>query len=83
MSSLPEILESGPNTLTIGLPGNKRIYFSYKTPIAFYTPKTGLVVRQNDWSVTTGRHLNAIDGDDKAGRIPGEEFERRLSEIFS
>ncbi len=68
MSNLPEILESGPNTLTIGLPGNKRIYFSYKTPIAFFTPRSGLVVRQNDWSVTTGKHLNAIDDGNKANR---------------
>jgi len=83
MSNLPEILESGPNTLTIGLPGNKRIYFSYKTPIAFYTPKIGLVVRQNDWSTTTGKHLNAIDGGNKAERIPCKEFEERLELWFS
>jgi hypothetical protein len=83
MSNIPEILESGPNTLTIGLPGGKQISFSYKTPIAFYTPKTGLVVRRNDFSATTGKHLNAIDGGgNKAARMPGAEFERQIAELF-
>jgi len=80
-----EILEQGPNTTTIGI-GDKRIYFSYKTPIAFYTPSghecAGLIVRQNDWSTTTGKHLNAIDGGNKAARIPGPQFEQLLSETF-
>jgi hypothetical protein len=82
MSNLPEILESGPNTLTIGLPGNKRIYFSYKTPIAFYTPETGRVVRQNDWSTTTGKHLNAIDGGNKGDRLSSKDFEAQLAAWF-
>jgi len=81
-----EILEQGRNTTTIEI-GNKRIYFSYKTPIAFYTPSghecAGLVVRQNDWGPTTSKHLNAIDGGNKAARIPGAEFERLLSETFN
>ena len=58
-----------------------QVYFSYKTPIAFRTFKTGLVIRENDWGPTTGKHLNAIDSD-KSRRIPGEQFERRLAEAF-
>ena len=38
------------------------VYFSYKTPVAFETIETGLVVRENDWGPTTGKHLNWIDG---------------------
>jgi len=77
-----EILEQGRNTTTIGI-GNKRIYFSYKTPIAFYTPSGGYVVRQNDWGVTTGKHLNAIDGGNKAARVSGEVFEGLLNSEFN
>lgn len=37
-------------------------------------------VRVNDWKQTTGKHLNAIDGGNKAARIPGEQFELELAE---
>ena len=80
-----EILEQGPNTLTIGI-GDKRIYFSHKTPIAFYAPGYyGLVVRENDWSTTTGKHLNAIDGggkEAKANRLRSSSFESALATAF-
>ena len=76
-----KILEQTANTTLIGI-GNKRIYFSYKTPIAIWTPQLGYLVRQNDWSVTTGKHLNAIDGGNKANRVSGEEFEAVLREEF-
>lgn len=55
-------------------------YFSYKTVIAFWAPDQGLVVRQNNWGPTTGKHLNAVNAD-KSRRIPGEEFEKLLSKI--
>jgi hypothetical protein len=58
--------------------GSMELYFSYQTPIAFCSPSTGLVVRVNDWSVTTGRHLNAIDGGNKKSRVSGERFEQML-----
>ena len=54
------------------------IYFSYKTPVAFHTFETGLVVRENDWGPTTGKHLNWIDGGNKESRIDGETFEAML-----
>lgn len=50
-------------------------YFSYKTLVAFRHPDTGLVVRENSWGPTTGKHLNAIDGGDKKARKPAAEFE--------
>jgi len=57
------------------------IYYSYNTPIAFRSFKTcGLVVRQNDWGTTTGKHLNWIDGGNKKERIPGNVFEKLLEE---
>lgn len=51
------------------------LYFSYKTLVAFYTPQSGLVVHQNYWSRTTGKHLNCIDSD-KSRRVSAETFER-------
>lgn len=70
----------GAHALAFYLP-HITIYFSYKTPVAFNGPK-GLRVRQNDWSTTTGKHLNAIDGGNKKARIPGEQFERELAEAL-
>ena len=54
---------------------NKTIYFSYKTIVAFNTAQSGLVCRQNDWSTTTGKHLNAIQPD-KSKRVSSDEFEK-------
>ena len=63
------------------------IYYSYETIIAFSTAETGLVVRQNDWSTVTGKHLNAIDngGENKEAkkkRLTGEAFEKKLIETL-
>ena len=68
----------GPNSTLVLLDGCGRtarmVWFSYNVPIAFQDGKGGLFVRQNDWSNTTGKHLNAIDSD-KSKRISGKEFE--------
>ena len=37
-------------------------FFSYETLVAFHHTNSGLVVRENIWGNTTGRHLNDIDG---------------------
>lgn len=65
-----------PNETTIHLPG-LTIWFSYETPVAFRSADS-FQVRENDWSVTTGKHLNRIDGGNKGSRIPGAVFERLL-----
>lgn len=57
--------------------GDFNIYFSYKTPIAYQHPRTGLVCRNNEWGKTTGKHLNILQPDKKK-RISGNEFERNL-----
>lgn len=62
--------------------GDLSVWFSYKTPVAFSHPTTGRVVRQNDWSTTSGKHLNAIDGGNKKGRVSGKEFEKRLQAVL-
>ena len=55
-------------------------YFSYSTCVAVRC-SLGLVVSQNVWSTTTGKHLNKIDGgskDAKAQRRPHDVFEAIL-----
>lgn len=54
------------------------LYFSYSTIVAFRAPGFGMVVSENRWSQTTGRHLNWIDGGNKSERLNGEEFQRQL-----
>lgn len=57
--------------------GNRyTFYISYDTCVAF-TDDSGLVVSENVWSKTTGRHLNDIDPN-KDKRIPHGEFSERL-----
>jgi len=60
--------------------GPVRVWFSYRTPVAFQVDGHSRVVRQNDWSTTTGKHLNWIDGGDKKSRVEGETFERLWKE---
>lgn len=66
--------------------GTRRFYFSYNTLIAFVgTNSKGKFfdcVIQNLWSVTTGKHLNAIDGGDKKSRFGKKEFEKQLQEFM-
>lgn len=59
------------------------VWYSYKTPVAFRSNiGAGRLVRENEWGPTTGKHLNAIDGGDKASRIPGSQFETILRDTL-
>lgn len=51
----------GLNTLMVTV-GGLRLYYSYRTIVAYYDYQDGLVVCQNTWDTTTGKHLNWIDG---------------------
>lgn len=59
------------------------VWYSYKTPVAFQIGFGAVVVRENDWGPTTGKHLNAIDGGDKKSRIPGAQFEKMLDSALT
>jgi len=72
----------GVNSLKFVLP-HITVWFSYKTPVAFYTPKTGRVVRENEWGPTTGRHLNWIDGGDRESRVDGDTFEKLYQDAMT
>lgn len=70
----------GANSLRVSFE-NLDLYYSYETIVAFSTLQTGLVCRENDWSSTTGKHLNQIQPD-KSKRITGVEFEKQLEAVL-
>lgn len=61
--------------------GRLTLYFSYETVIAFHSPKMGLVISENIWTMTTGRHLNEIDPD-KSIRLKHGDFLEKLSQTL-
>ena len=61
---------------------NVDYYFSYKTLVAFNHKSTGLVIRENLWGNTTGKHLNWIDAD-KSKRVDTPTFFEKLDELKS
>lgn len=87
MSTLPTIRSYGnyansnygAHTLEVSI-GNLTLYFSYKTVVAFSIPGY-LACSENQWSTTTGKHLNWIEPD-KRKRLSGEEFEDALNQVL-
>ena len=70
------------NSMAVDLDYGTSLYFSYATIVAFASPDTGLVVSENVWGSTTGKHLALIDGgskEAKAARLPEDTFKRALS----
>lgn len=61
--------------------GNVDFYFSYQTIVAVAYMGMRYVCK-NQWSVTTGKHLNWIDGGNKKARIEPEEFETFVREAI-
>jgi len=62
----------------------RQIWYSYQTPVAFRAGGA-LHVRYNDFSQTTGKHLNSIDGggtEAKARRYTRDLFNAALVEAF-
>jgi hypothetical protein len=79
---LPKTFQYGPANYSgpsrgITLP-NITLYFSYETVIAYSNDTEGLVVSENMWGPTTGKHLNWISTDHKT-RVKRTEFEDRLT----
>jgi hypothetical protein len=60
------------------------LYFSYETCVAFWVDGHSLVVCENIWSTTTGRHLGELDGGgaNKKNRVPYAEFDRQLKQVI-
>lgn len=71
-----------PNFSVVSIGDNLTVWFSYSTPIAFQG--TGkIIVRQNEWGPTTGKHLSHIDSGRKENRVSGEVFKTQLKELLS
>ena len=62
----------GNHALVFTDPTGDEYYFSYGTLVAF-THAGKRFTRVNDWSNTTGKHLNAIEPDHKK-RLTGDNF---------
>jgi len=65
--------------------GKITIWFSYDTVVAFREDGHKERVRENDWSTTTGKHINWIDGGSnhsKKERLPSDEFEAELNKLL-
>ena len=71
----------GAHALRFDLNGDS-FWFSYNTLVAFQKGYGSVVARQNDWSTTTGKHLNAIDGGDKKARLTAAAFEQAFQATF-
>jgi hypothetical protein len=56
-----------------------KVYYSYTTPVALEIDGV-LKVSENQWSVTTGRHLTWIDGGNKKSRLKREEFNQLVKQ---
>jgi hypothetical protein len=54
--------------------GSVTVWYSYDTPVAFEVIGHKRVVSKNYWSRTTGKHLNWIDGGNKASRVDSATF---------
>ena len=59
------------------------IWYSHDTIVAYKDDVDGLVVRQNDWGPTTGKHLNWIDNKNHKGRLPHQEFIAKLEQAMT
>lgn len=72
----------GLNCLMVSFSSGLILYYSYETIVAFSTAKLGLLVRSNEWSTTTGKHLNWIDGGDRKNRLQSNQFEALLTDTL-
>lgn len=80
---MPKISQyAGVKSLLLEI-GTLSLWFSYQTVIAFKEGNNAIQVRQNDWSMTTGKHLNAIDSGNKKDRIESNTFETHLKAILT
>ena len=71
----------GVHALRFDVGGNS-FWFSYKTLVAFQKGYGDIVVHRNDWSTTTGKHLNAIDAGNKKKRLSAADFEAAFIQSF-
>ena len=66
----------GNHTQVISI-GALEFYFSYDTIVAFNDENGNLVVTENVWGSTTGKHLNWINPN-KTDRLKHSDFQEKL-----
>lgn len=71
-----------PNFVVVEI-GDIRLSFSYNTCIAYFAPGEGLVVSENVWGPTTGRHISMVSDHRSDARLNRIEFERRLADVMT
>ena len=76
--NLPKLVKMGNSLNRVEMECGT-LWFSYQTLVAFFTPKHGLFIRENEWGPTTGRHMKMIEIEnfvDPAAepRVEGREF---------
>lgn len=69
-----------PTQHTVSI-GDLDLYFSYEAVVAFRARGISLIVSENIWSATTGKHINAIAGKGYP-RLPREKFREMLKEVL-
>lgn len=68
----------GTNTIAVEM-GPLTFYFSYDTIVAYRSPQDGMVMSENVWGPTTGKHLRIIGGNGE--RLPREEFKAKVAKL--
>ena len=58
---------------------NLKVFYSYSTPVALEIDGI-LKVSENQWSMTTAKHLTWIDNGNKKDRLKAEEFNQLLKQ---
>ena len=58
---------------------NLKVFYSYNTPVALEIDGV-LKVSQNQWTITTAKHLSWIDNGNKKDRLKPEEFNQLLKQ---
>lgn len=77
-----KLTQIASNLSSVDLGANK-IFYSYETPVALLAGGK-LIVSQNIWSVTTGKHLTKIDHgtkEAKAARVTSAVFAAELAKL--
>jgi hypothetical protein len=58
------------------------VWFSYTTPVAIHAPgMRAPLTSVNEWSTTTGKHLNSVDGGEKAARARRVPHAQVMAEV--
>ena len=76
-----QLLNQGTVNKNIVYINDLKLYFSYKTIVAFEHPSTGLICSENIWSNTTGKFLTEIESD-KDARIDNKNFNLKLEKLL-